>query len=118
MFAPWWPGWGLCLGLVFGAGGASGARESEREGRAGGPADAEAGSGKGRRLTTEGPWGGGCVGAPRAGAVVSLRIRHGGLSLAVGGGRGRGKGNGGWPQLLFRGLGSKPLPCGPARRDE
>ena len=83
-----------------------------------GPADAEAGSGKGRRLATEGPWGGGCVGAPRAGAVVSLRVRHGGLSLAVGGGRGRGKGNGGWPQLLFRGLGSKPLPCGPARRDE
>lgn len=49
---------------------------------------------------------------------MSLRVRHGGLSLAVGGGRGRGKGNGGCPQLLFRGLGSEPLPCGPVRRDE
>ena len=49
---------------------------------------------------------------------MSLRVRHGGLSLAVGGGRGREKGNGSWPQLLFRGLGGEPLPCGPVRRDE
>lgn len=93
-------------------GGASGARASERQGRAGGPADAEAGSGKGRGRTAERPrgGGGGRGGARREAAAVSLRVSAAGLSLAVGGDRGRGKGNGGWPQLPLGGRFIEPPP--------
>ena len=41
---------------------------------------------------------------------MSLRVRPAALFLAVGGDRGRRKGNGGWPQFLFRGRCSEPLP--------
>lgn len=99
--------------LEAGSGNSFGARaEAERRVRARASARGEQ---AGRQTRRRAPGRGGDSprkdgGMGAGAAAVSLRVRPLGLSLAVGGDRGRRKGNGGWPQLLFRGRCSEPLP--------